>query len=353
MFRVCCGREMGALSAVESFSGYAVRYLKPELTQNWRVGRAALASPWGPAGWREERLTRDGAWAEEGLPVLRDKISRRERCVGHVSGVGLGCVSPRLTSTPLPLACPSTVSTRTPAWTATDRSPCLSIPCKASHFPPPPAPCPAPSPCETRGNWLAPLRHNKIAISKRITIELLPDGGFCPSVPGNLTLSGGRRYSIIRATWRLLRGESGFRGVRVPKMGMRLPTRVHPPPSPAGMPSDNSAPNTGRELPHPAPHPAFPASWAPGRGRLQGMVSPQRCPRERLPSRDPPRQERSPPRGGGAGGQRACPTQGAPNHAGLGGLERRTGARRADRYKKHDGEGPGCPPGCRAGRSWH
>ncbi|GAB5582319.1 testis [Prionailurus iriomotensis] len=28
--------QMGGLSAVESFSGYAVRYLKPEVTQNWR-----------------------------------------------------------------------------------------------------------------------------------------------------------------------------------------------------------------------------------------------------------------------------------------------------------------------------
>lgn len=26
-----------ALSTVEGFSGYAVRYLKPEVTQNWRV----------------------------------------------------------------------------------------------------------------------------------------------------------------------------------------------------------------------------------------------------------------------------------------------------------------------------
>ena len=35
------GLQMGGLSAVESFSGYAVRYLKPEVTQNWRVRRAA------------------------------------------------------------------------------------------------------------------------------------------------------------------------------------------------------------------------------------------------------------------------------------------------------------------------
>lgn len=34
-------RGRGAVSAVESFSGYAVRHLKPEVTQNWRVGRAA------------------------------------------------------------------------------------------------------------------------------------------------------------------------------------------------------------------------------------------------------------------------------------------------------------------------
>lgn len=41
MFGAGWGPEVGALSAVESFSGYAVRYLKPEVTQNWRVGRAA------------------------------------------------------------------------------------------------------------------------------------------------------------------------------------------------------------------------------------------------------------------------------------------------------------------------
>lgn len=35
------GLEQGGLPTVESFSGYAVRYLKPEVTQNWRVRRAA------------------------------------------------------------------------------------------------------------------------------------------------------------------------------------------------------------------------------------------------------------------------------------------------------------------------
>lgn len=41
MFGVGWELEQGGLSAVESFSGYAVRYLKPEVTQNWRVRRAA------------------------------------------------------------------------------------------------------------------------------------------------------------------------------------------------------------------------------------------------------------------------------------------------------------------------
>lgn len=41
---------MGALSAVESFSGNAVRYLKPEVTRNWRVGRRAAPSLAG-RGW--------------------------------------------------------------------------------------------------------------------------------------------------------------------------------------------------------------------------------------------------------------------------------------------------------------
>ncbi|XP_070242949.1 sperm microtubule inner protein 8 isoform X1 [Bos mutus] len=36
-----------ASKKVESFSGYAVRYLKPEVTQSWRVGRAALSNVWG------------------------------------------------------------------------------------------------------------------------------------------------------------------------------------------------------------------------------------------------------------------------------------------------------------------
>jgi hypothetical protein len=38
-----------ALSTVEGFSGYAVRYLKPEVTQNWRVGKDANRP--GPDGW--------------------------------------------------------------------------------------------------------------------------------------------------------------------------------------------------------------------------------------------------------------------------------------------------------------
>lgn len=34
---------------MESFSGYAVRYLKPDVTQNWRVGKDARRP--GPGGW--------------------------------------------------------------------------------------------------------------------------------------------------------------------------------------------------------------------------------------------------------------------------------------------------------------
>lgn len=38
-----------ALSTVEGFSGYAVRYLKPEVTQSWRVRKKANRS--GRDGW--------------------------------------------------------------------------------------------------------------------------------------------------------------------------------------------------------------------------------------------------------------------------------------------------------------
>lgn len=39
------------LSTVEGFSGYAVRHLKPEVTQNWRVGKVARRR--GLGGWEE------------------------------------------------------------------------------------------------------------------------------------------------------------------------------------------------------------------------------------------------------------------------------------------------------------
>ena len=58
MLRACVGPETSGLFAVESFSGYAVRYLKPEVTQSWRVGRAARRPVPGDAGVEEELLTR-------------------------------------------------------------------------------------------------------------------------------------------------------------------------------------------------------------------------------------------------------------------------------------------------------
>ena len=45
------GRKTGTVSPAESFSGYAVRHLKPEVTQNWRVRRALCRPvPRGRAG---------------------------------------------------------------------------------------------------------------------------------------------------------------------------------------------------------------------------------------------------------------------------------------------------------------
>ena len=58
MLRAGVGPETSGLFAVESFSGYAVRYLKPEVTQSWRVGRAARRPVPGDAGVEEELLTR-------------------------------------------------------------------------------------------------------------------------------------------------------------------------------------------------------------------------------------------------------------------------------------------------------
>lgn len=61
------GLDRGALggpqeltfSVVEGFSGYAVRYLKPEVTQNWRVRTAAPCRDMGAQkmgwGWEGER----------------------------------------------------------------------------------------------------------------------------------------------------------------------------------------------------------------------------------------------------------------------------------------------------------
>lgn len=55
------------LSAVERFSGYAVRYLKPDVTQNWRVGKGARRP--GPGG-REEAAAGVHAPRAYGSPSL-------------------------------------------------------------------------------------------------------------------------------------------------------------------------------------------------------------------------------------------------------------------------------------------
>lgn len=71
MLRAGVGPETSGLFAVESFSGYAVRYLKPEVTQSWRVGRAARRPVPEDAGVEEELLTRGSGRGEE----TRTKVS--------------------------------------------------------------------------------------------------------------------------------------------------------------------------------------------------------------------------------------------------------------------------------------
>lgn len=106
---------MGSLFAVESFSGYAVRYLKPEVTQNWRVGRAACSPVPGGAG-----------------VGVSQGPGPRSPTVSAPLGLGSGVHVPLLKGSPShPSApTPSSVLTRIPAWTAMDRNPCLSTPCK-------------------------------------------------------------------------------------------------------------------------------------------------------------------------------------------------------------------------------
>lgn len=58
MFPGAQGLEMGALSAAEHFSGYAVRHLKPEVTQSWRVGSLRAEPSLGPGAWREGAANR-------------------------------------------------------------------------------------------------------------------------------------------------------------------------------------------------------------------------------------------------------------------------------------------------------
>lgn len=85
MLRVPGEPEIRAFPAVESFSGYAVRYLKPEVTQNWRVGRIALGGArWGRG---EERLT--GSGREEETKSRVSQFSRpRSPAESAVWGMG-------------------------------------------------------------------------------------------------------------------------------------------------------------------------------------------------------------------------------------------------------------------------
>ena len=105
LLRAGVGPETSGLFAVESFSGYAVRYLKPEVTQNWRVGRAARRPVPGHAGVEEELLTRGSGSGRRhpdlGSPRARKaKISGSQRCVGRRRGARP--VSPLLSRHPHP-----------------------------------------------------------------------------------------------------------------------------------------------------------------------------------------------------------------------------------------------------------
>ena len=124
------GPETSGLFAVESFSGYAVRYLKPEVTQSWRVGRAARRPVPEDAGVEEELLTRGSGRGRRDPAKVSDSPDLRQSAMFGASERGDVRVPPSSVDTPIPLARPSSVLTRIPVWTAMDRSPCLSTPCK-------------------------------------------------------------------------------------------------------------------------------------------------------------------------------------------------------------------------------
>lgn len=91
----------------------------------------ALTRPWGLEGGAGEANTRVGEGerrGREGSSCAQGQDLLQRALCGEWAG---GSVSPQLTDSPIPLARPSTVSTRTPAWTAMDRSPCPSSPCKS------------------------------------------------------------------------------------------------------------------------------------------------------------------------------------------------------------------------------
>ncbi|KAG8524303.1 Testis, prostate and placenta-expressed protein [Galemys pyrenaicus] len=75
---------------VEGFSSYAVRYLKPDVTQNWRVGEGfSLTRTWDPGGGRRN-TGRGGGDRELGIPPpgpLRDH-DPAERAWGSRGGRG-------------------------------------------------------------------------------------------------------------------------------------------------------------------------------------------------------------------------------------------------------------------------
>lgn len=70
-------RRGGSLFAVEGLSGYAVRYLKPDVTQSWRVGSAARRpvpgrGEGGPGGERLKTGVEAGRRPRAGPPSLQD-----------------------------------------------------------------------------------------------------------------------------------------------------------------------------------------------------------------------------------------------------------------------------------------
>ena len=103
LLRAGVGPETSGLFAVESFSGYAVRYLKPEVTQSWRVGWAARRPVPGDAGG-EGGAANTGVGKGEKRPGLgspraqKAKISGSQQCVGRRRGAR--SVSPLLSRHP-------------------------------------------------------------------------------------------------------------------------------------------------------------------------------------------------------------------------------------------------------------